>query len=52
MKQVGLSYVVQEEDVGTTVAFKLGWLWWRKYVPIFITDNYVGKTGKQILGRV
>jgi hypothetical protein len=49
MKRVGLSYVVKEEDIGNTIAFKIGWLWWQRYVPVYIAPIDIGLSGKKLL---
>jgi hypothetical protein len=49
LKRVGMCYKVTADDCGKTIAFKKGFLWWRRYIPIYITSMYIGYTGWDIL---
>jgi hypothetical protein len=49
LKRVNLRYKVTDDDHGKTIAFKKGVLWWRRYIPIYITPMYIGHTGWEIL---
>jgi hypothetical protein len=50
MKRVRLSYKLTAEDMGTTVAFIKGPLWWKLFIPGYVTEQDVGMTGKELLG--
>jgi hypothetical protein len=51
LRHVDMQYEITADDVGKQYVFRTGYLWWKKYWPIYLRQEYVGLTGKELFIR-